>query len=1093
MGREAFRTTSPRTDPMRKSLVERAKKRVVVDGKSPDRWVVKGIKSLGDKYDEYLVIALPDGTYKCDCHTHGHGETRERKTCSHVTATLLYRDGKLERQVDGFVPYTPPTNEWEVDFKESKESGTGEGPRSPLTSRDEAIVSVVEVEEGIPISTEADEVGEEEGLDSPFPLPSSISISPSDPPMPAKFTAYQHEQWPTILAIMEAYEAGFKAVLLDAPTGSGKTLIAESVRRLLGVRGIYTCTTKTLQDQVMNPRDFGGFAKVIKGRRNYPTLDNPTATADDCTKSQRSLPACERCPGWTADRSWRTDKTNRDPMEGQQTLTDLGGEDDEVVTYHCTNCHPWFACPYEKAKREAGMARLAVLNTAYFLSENAFVKRTPFRNWPLVILDEADRLEEELMRFVEVEIGPRVRKQLGVGLPLKKTVDEEWVRWLVEEVTPAIEREIKNAPQLATSEADLVKRKKALSRLKANVRWLVQEPAPTTVNPAPNGAKGEPPEPVLKSGWVYCADTETEILTEGGWKRHHELSMGDRVLTLDPTSQAISWAKLEAINIFPYEGQLVHWSSNRVDALTTEDHRWLSPWGFRTTKEIVDSGRYVQLAGGDPRQAFERIPSYPDEMVELAGWVLTEGWMRPGGSIEISQSVKENPGHCERIAELCAWLREQGFHVRDQLQKQGTMRRWYLSVDAGAYLSIAIPNKELSPDFILSLTVDQARLLFDVLMDGDGYYDKGGSRYWSQQDQGRIDGFQMLSALLGIRTRSRVSDYYNGSEIVAYRTQGAFTRSHQFTREDYSGEVWCPTVATGTWMARRNGVTYWTGNTGYEKKEEKYATVTFKPVEVAALAQQFLWKHGQRFLIMSASFVGAEETARELGLDDGEWTVITMPSTFPVLSRPIIPVDVARVTAKTKDESYPLIARSIARILERHPDERILIHTVSYDLGKQMVEHLSHTSHRSRLVTYNSAVEREDALKRYLDNPSGVLLAPSFDRGVDLPKDDCRVIIVPKVPYGNLGDKQISTRAFGTGRAGKIWYKRRAIQTLCQMTGRGMRSADDSCTTYILDSEFSKLFQENRRMFPKWWAEAIVWDRYDPKWRTLTVTAEGLA
>lgn len=764
MARGAWTTTSPKSDPLRPSLVERAKKRQVQSGKSPDTWIVNGIKGLGDSYDDYLVREV-DGVYNCDCHTHGHGEYRARKTCSHVTAVILYRQGKLgvkkekveeptkvaEKKVDR------SHSEWEIQWTKPVEPERESEPESPDLE---------------PTLGSATNVATED-INNGFPLPSSIS-SPSEPPMPEKFRSFQHEQWPTIEKIVASFQEGFKVVFLDAPTGSGKTLIAEAIRRVLGHRGIYTCTTKTLQAQIM--RDFGDYAKQIMGRNNYPTLNNPSVTAEDCTKRKRTLPACERCPGWTAERSWRTDKVEK-KIKGQQSLEDL--RDGGVVAYHCNNCHPYHQCPYETAKREAGMAKLAVLNTAYFLAENTFVATTPFRGWPLVILDEADRLEESLMGFVEVEIGPRMRKQLGIGLPAKKTDDEAWIEWLVVEVIPAIKKALYDAPNVAKDELDLIRKRRTLKRLADSVEWLVTAPARRD----DEEPLDEPEKPVLQSGWVM---------------------------------------------------------------------------------------------------------------------------------------------------------------------------------------------------------------------------------------------------------------------------------------------------------------------TGYEKKSDDEATVTFKPVMVDQIAQTFLWRHAQRFLIMSASFVSPEQTASDLGLEDHEWTVVSMPSTFPPIRRPIFPVDVASVTNKTKVEAYPLIAKSIEKILDRHSEERILVHTVSYDLGKIMREHLNQTKHRSRISSYGAARFREGALKEYLNNPRGVLLAPSFDRGVDLAGEDCRVIIIPKVPFGNLGDKQISTRFWGTGRAGKTWYKVQAIRTLCQMTGRGMRSADDYCITYILDSEFGRLYSEARRLFPAWWSEAIVWDEYDPKWKELTVSVEGL-
>jgi Rad3-related DNA helicase len=112
-----------------------------------------------------------------------------------------------------------------------------------------------------------------------------------------------------------------------------------------------------------------------------------------------------------------------------------------------------------------------------------------------------------------------------------------------------------------------------------------------------------------------------------------------------------------------------------------------------------------------------------------------------------------------------------------------------------------------------------------------------------------------------------------------------------------------------------------------------------------------------------------------------------------------------------------------------------------------------------------------------------VILAPSFDRGIDLAGDDCRVIIIPKIPYPFLGDAQVNARLYRAGSSGRRWYVAQTIRTLCQMTGRAVRSEDDWAISYILDSAFSKLYAENKAMFPTWWRDAVVWDVNDPKWR----------
>ncbi len=100
-----------------------------------------------------------------------------------------------------------------------------------------------------------------------------------------------------------------------------------------------------------------------------------------------------------------------------------------------------------------------------------------------------------------------------------------------------------------------------------------------------------------------------------------------------------------------------------------------------------------------------------------------------------------------------------------------------------------------------------------------------------------------------------------------------------------------------------------------------------------------------------------------------------------------------------------------------------------------------------------------------------MIVAPSLDRGVDFKGDDCRVQIIAKVPYPYLGDKQIKARM--NLEDGQQWYTVRTIRDLVQMTGRGVRSETDYCTTYILDRGFGRLFDMNKRLIPAWWREAV--------------------
>lgn len=201
------------------------------------------------------------------------------------------------------------------------------------------------------------------------------------------------------------------------------------------------------------------------------------------------------------------------------------------------------------------------------------------------------------------------------------------------------------------------------------------------------------------------------------------------------------------------------------------------------------------------------------------------------------------------------------------------------------------------------------------------------------------------------------------------------------------------------------------------------------------------------------------------------YATVSIPSTFPPTRRPIYIYPIAEMSRKNKAHAYPLVAKAVERILDRHPTDRILVHTVSYDLNEYLLAALP--NHSSRIQTYKSSSEKQRAIDRYIYSPASVLLAPSLDRGIDLRGDDCRVIIVCKVPFPSLGDKQVSAKLYSSG--GQTWYSVKTVRSLVQMTGRGMRSEDDSCESYILDAQFiNNIYRRSKNLLPQWWREALV-------------------
>lgn len=362
------------------------------------------------------------------------------------------------------------------------------------------------------------------------------------------------------------------------------------------------------------------------------------------------------------------------------------------------------------------------------------------------------------------------------------------------------------------------------------------------------------PSPIERNNLYFCVDDRTEILTKRGWLRHEDLTADDEALSLDPLDDSIVWAPIKSINRQRFNGELNRWKSQMFDALTTDDHRWLAQGcgiigghhtlrpkfddatHFTTTKQAqAMTAKRIVVGGGKPVSS--EIEVYSDELVELVGWYVTEGTDTDGTSCMVSQSEAANPQYCERIDGLALHFRERGATAtacKAHDSGWGPIRQWYFGKGVGEHLRAAAPGKALTHEFLLSLSARQLKILYETLMDGDGHRHQGrpGSSnktdIFSQKDMGRIDAFQMLCSMLGKRSSKHgywVPKYeYEMQSVTAFRRRRATVCKMSRTREAYDGVVWCPTTSTGTWMARRNGVTYWTGNSEADEPESMSAT-----------------------------------------------------------------------------------------------------------------------------------------------------------------------------------------------------------------------------------------------------------------------------
>ncbi len=159
----------------------------------------------------------------------------------------------------------------------------------------------------------------------------------------------------------------------------------------------------------------------------------------------------------------------------------------------------------------------------------------------------------------------------------------------------------------------------------------------------------------------------------------------------------------------------------------------------------------------------------------------------------------------------------------------------------------------------------------------------------------------------------------------------------------------------------------------------------FRPVWVSGFGQQ-LWGHADKVLAMSATMLNSSVWARDLGIDIRKVCFRGIPSTFPAKNRPFINIPVADFAHKSVTSGdMERMVQIIDGIMEDHPDEKGVIHAISYSTARYI---LANSRHPERIVSHDNGGERMACLKEHIESSRPtVLLSPSFTRGLDLPDD----------------------------------------------------------------------------------------------------------
>jgi site-specific DNA-methyltransferase (adenine-specific) len=278
--------------------------------------------------------------------------------------------------------------------------------------------------------------------------------------------------------------------------------------------------------------------------------------------------------------------------------------------------------------------------------------------------------------------------------------------------------------------------------------------------------------------WVYgCLSFDTEVLTEKGFRRLRKLTQYDRIAVYDTEKNIYKWERPQRWNIYQVnEDTAYRIKSDYTDQIVSRNHRCL----------VEREGKLIFIQAEELNDV-EYVPTLSGDFL-----ALQKGYWK----LLLSNLLWKSQGLVEKL--FGKWQRKEMSSERTKDGEKSSLERW---------CDLFSQARKLQADKVCA--VSEA-----VFADGTKRRLCNGTSF----------DFSQLNKSLPIENGSSASYQSQpagqsvGKSNVIYIKQGTqITRRARIEKITYSGIIFCPTVSTGAFVARRNGQIFITGNSGFPK------------------------------------------------------------------------------------------------------------------------------------------------------------------------------------------------------------------------------------------------------------------------------------
>ena len=249
-----------------------------------------------------------------------------------------------------------------------------------------------------------------------------------------------------------------------------------------------------------------------------------------------------------------------------------------------------------------------------------------------------------------------------------------------------------------------------------------------------------------------------------------------------------------------------------------------------------------------------------------------------------------------------------------------------------------------------------------------------------------------------------------------------------------------------------------------EEDHDKNKVVKYNCTKEDWMVYNYILSQADWKVMLSATVGGKISYEEQIGAkytQDGSIKFDMIPSTFDFSKSPIEFYPEHKMTYNEREKSFKDIEPMVFKIcMEEFKDCKGIIQTGNYTFARNLFFDAPKELY-DRLLIYNGSKEKSSVINKHRRSKNTILIGPTLMEGVDLPDDDCRFIIIMKMPYPSLADKLVSAKI----KLFPTWYNSKTSNMIIQGIGRGVRNAKDWCKTYILDGCFYNLYTSTKDQY----------------------------